>query len=67
MTHPINLPNKPLLRIDEVAGYFDVSERTVRRWIEKNRVRSIRVGGTIRVYKDSVVGREEKHAGEDKV
>ena len=55
----MKLPNKPLLRINEVAGYFDVTERTVRTWIKKNIVRSIRVGGTRRIYKDSVVENEQ--------
>ena len=62
MTHPTHLPNKPLLRIDEVAGYVDVSPRTVRNWIKYNKVRWIKVGGTYRVYRESVIEREKKSA-----
>ena len=56
----IALPNKPLLRIDEVAGYVDVSTRTVRNWIKYNKVRWIKVGGTYRVYRESVVGKKSE-------
>ena len=59
MTHPTHLPNKPLLRIDEVAGYVDVSPRTVRNWIKNNKVRWIKVGGTYRVYRESVVEKKK--------
>ena len=49
-----SLPDKPLLRIDQVAAYFDVSEKTVRTWIKRNIIRSIRMGGTLRVYRESI-------------
>ena len=65
-THPTHLPNKPLLRIDEVAGYIDVSPRTVRNWIKNNQVRYIKVGGTYRIYRDSVVERKKGDTVEDK-
>jgi excisionase family DNA binding protein len=29
MTHPTHLPNKPLLRIDEVAGYVDLPNKNL--------------------------------------
>lgn len=34
----MNLPNKTLLRVGEVAEYFGVTTRTVYSWIEKKRL-----------------------------
>lgn len=55
------LPEKPLLRIEEVADFFDVTERTVRLWIahglliaEKYR-REESDRGVIRITRESVV------------
>lgn len=50
------LPNKDFFRIDEVARYFDVSDRTVRMWIDHGHFETERLGGTIiRVLRDSVL------------
>jgi excisionase family DNA binding protein len=52
-----NLPDKQLLRPNEVADYFSVTERTVRAWIKKKQVVSIKKGGTIRVLKESIISK----------
>ena len=49
------LPKKALFRIDEVARYFDVSERTVRIWIEHGHLYGEKVVGSIRVSRESIL------------
>jgi len=36
-----DLPNKPTLRISEVAAYYDVTERTVYLWIEHGHLETV--------------------------
>ena len=48
------LPNKPMLRVDEVALYFDVTERTIRLWIENGHLIAKKIVGTIRIPRESV-------------
>ena len=43
------LPNKELLRPDEVAAYFSVTVRTVRRWIQEGRIKGKKVAGQLRI------------------
>ena len=50
-----NLPNKALLRPDEVADYFSVNVRTVYLWIEEGIIQN-----AIRVTKKTIrIPREE--------
>lgn len=48
------LPQKELLRVDEVASYFDVSNRTVYLWIDNGILEAEKIGGTIRIPRESV-------------
>lgn len=49
------LPKEVLLRVDEVAHYFDVSERTVYLWIEHGHLEvKYTPGGQKRITKESV-------------
>jgi excisionase family DNA binding protein len=50
----IDLPSKPLWRVDEVATYFDVTERTIRLWIEHGHLEADKIVGTIRITRESV-------------
>ncbi|EDM25479.1 hypothetical protein LNTAR_25460 [Lentisphaera araneosa HTCC2155] len=43
-----------LCRVKEVARELSVSEITVRRMIKDGRLKSIMIGGSIRVFQDSV-------------
>ncbi len=43
-----------LCRVKEVASKLSVSEITVRRMIKDGRLKSIMIGGSIRVFQDSV-------------
>ena len=50
-----NLPNKALLRPDEVAAYYSVDDRTVYLWIEEGIIQN-----AIRVTKKTIrIPREE--------
>jgi len=42
------------LRLDEVAEEFDVSRRTVERWIKKGELESTKIGHTRRVSTDAI-------------
>jgi len=49
------LPDKQLFRVDEVANYFDVEERTIRLWIEHGKLGATRIAGsTIRVSREAM-------------
>ena len=38
------LPEKELLRPDEVADYFSMSVKTIYNWIDKGKIEAVRVG-----------------------
>lgn len=50
-----NLPNKPLLRVDECATYFDVSISTIYLWIDHGILQAEKIRGTIRIPRESVI------------
>lgn len=49
------LPAKDLFRVDEVAAYFSVTERTVRLWIEHGHLEAEKIVGSIRIPRESVM------------
>ena len=49
------LPEKALFRIDEVATYFDVTERTVRLWIDHGHLKAVKKAGVIRILRESIL------------
>jgi excisionase family DNA binding protein len=53
-----DLPDKELLRPDEVARFWRVSVKTVYRWIDMGVMDGVKKGGTVRV------SREEAEKGE---
>jgi len=56
MTH---LPNKELLRVDEVAAFWRVSKKTVYRWIDLGIIPGEKKGGTVRIRReDAEKGKE---------
>jgi len=48
------LQDKVLLRPDEVAQVLLVSKYTIYRMIKDDKIRSVRVGGSMRVFSESV-------------
>jgi len=42
------LPNKALLRPDEVAEYYQVSTSTVRGWIRSGKLKAVEIGGRLK-------------------
>jgi len=56
----MDLPNRKLLRVDEVAQFFDVNEKTVRLWLDNGLLKYGKMRGTVRVLRESVVERYEK-------
>lgn len=60
MTKFADLPEKTLLRPDEVAAFCSVSVSTVYRWFECGKVDGIKISKkAIRIYRASVVGLAE--------
>lgn len=51
----LKLPNKNLFRVNEVAEYFDVTERTVYLWIDHGHLKTEQTpGGQWRVTRESL-------------
>lgn len=51
----LELPNKPNLKIRTVAEFMDVDIKTVKNWIKKDLLASIKIGGTVRITRESVL------------
>jgi excisionase family DNA binding protein len=49
------LPEKELLRVDEVAAYFDVSTRTIYLWIDHGHLQAEKLAGSIRITLKSIL------------
>jgi len=49
------LPKKSLFRIEEVAQYFSVTERTIRLWIEHGHLTGEKIVGSTRISRDSII------------
>ena len=50
------LPEKELLRPDEVAKYFSVSLSTVYTWIATGKLEAVKIAGTtIRIKRENVI------------
>jgi excisionase family DNA binding protein len=43
------------LRVEEVADYFSVTDRTIRLWIEHGHLESVKKVGTVRITRESVL------------
>jgi len=49
------LPDKALFRVDEVAAYFSVTERTIRLWIEHKYLEYEKIVGVIRIPREAIL------------
>lgn len=50
-----DLPEKTLLRPDEVAEFFSVSPQTIYSWCDVGTLDAVKINGTMRIYRQSVV------------
>jgi excisionase family DNA binding protein len=50
-----DIPNRQLLRPTEVATFLGVSTKTVYRWCDMGLIESVKLNGSIRVLRDSLV------------
>ncbi|HAP66877.1 MAG TPA: hypothetical protein DCQ99_03490 [Nitrospinae bacterium] len=51
----MNLPDKEILRPQEVADYFSVSKRTIFRWCIEEKIKYCKPNGVIRIFRNSVL------------
>lgn len=51
---PADLPEKNLLRVEEAAKYFDVSNRTIYLWIEHGLLEAEKYNNVIRIPRESI-------------
>jgi len=51
----MTLPNRELLRVDEVADYLRVTNRTIYRWISLGELEAKKVKTRIRISRNSVL------------
>lgn len=49
------LPKKDLFRIDEVANYFSVTDRTIRLWIDHGHLKTEKLHGSVRILRESIL------------
>ena len=50
-----DLPDKTLLRPNDVASFLSVSLKTVYRWHRLGTIKGIKVKGSLRIYRDSIL------------
>lgn len=53
-----------MLSVKETADLFGVTKRTVFRWIKSGKIKSVKIGRTVRIKKseiDRVIGEGEYH------
>lgn len=62
----MHLPEKELLRPDEVAAYLSVTVRTVYNWVEEGRLQRADIPSVMRIFRESVVKYVGKYKGEDR-
>lgn len=51
----VDLTKKPLLRVDEVASYFDVTEKTIYLWIDHGLLEAEKYKRVIRITRESIL------------
>ncbi len=51
-----DLPNKELLRVEEVADYFSVTKKTIYLWIDHDHLKAEKIAGSVvRITRESVL------------
>ena len=54
-TFEISLPKRDLFRVDEVAQYFGVTDRTIRLWTEHGLLKSEKINGIRRWPREAII------------
>ncbi|MGD0232542.1 MAG: helix-turn-helix domain-containing protein [Syntrophorhabdales bacterium] len=54
-TDHTDLPDKTLLRPDEVAEFLSVSMKTVYRWYRSGIIEGIKLNRALRIYRESIL------------
>jgi len=50
------LPEKDLYRPDEVAAYFSVTRKTIYQWIEKGKLKAVRIANNqLRIQREEIL------------
>lgn len=55
-----DLPNKELLRVDEVAVYYNVKPKTVRGWIATGKLLAVKVVKSWRIHRQEVINLQKE-------
>ena len=50
-----DIPDKELLRVDEVAEHLRVSASTIYLWIEHGHLKAVKIVGVVRIERESVL------------
>lgn len=50
----VDLPSKPLWRVDEAAAHFDVTRQTIYLWIDHGLLKAEKYNGVIRIPRESI-------------
>jgi len=50
-----DLPEKSLLTPGDVASFLSISLKTVYRWHRSGTIRGVKVRGSLRIYRDSIL------------
>lgn len=51
----LDLPDKRMFRIPEVAKYFNVNDRTIRMWMKDRKIKYEKIGGSIRISRQAIL------------
>jgi len=56
MPYKSELPSRTFLKPSEVASFLNVAPKTVYFWHSMGRIQGIKIGGSLRIYTNSLVG-----------
>ena len=50
-----SIPNRQLLRVEEVADFLVINRATIYRWYEEDKLQGAKLNGVLRIYRQSLV------------
>lgn len=56
------LPQRSLMTIDDLAGYLQVTRRTIYEWLKQNKIPAVKLVGQWRFKKDKIDAWLERHS-----